>query len=223
MKSLLFVAALICYTTSYSQNCSGYYFLQNNKTVEMEIYNKKGEVSGKQIYKVSNVSNSGGTTTADINTQMLNNKGKEIAKGASKMKCENGMMMVDMKMSMPVQPGQNINADATASDVFIEYPNSMNIGDNLKDASMHLDMNATGMKQTMDMEVTNRKVEAKEKITTAAGSWDCFKITSHMLMKMKIMGIGKPMEFDSVEWYAPGFGVVKTESKYGGTAIVAVK
>ncbi len=113
-------------------------------------------------------------TTAEINTQMLNNKGKEISKGASKMKCDNGVMMVDMKMSMPIQPGQSINADANASDIYIEYPNSMSVGDNLKDANMHMEMNSTGMKQTMDMEVTNRKVEAKEKITTAAGTWDCF-------------------------------------------------
>lgn len=223
MKSLLFLAAIICYTNTHAQNCSGYYFLQNNKTVEMEIYNKKGEVSGKQIYKVTNVSNSGNTTTADINTQMLDKKGKEISKGASKMKCDDGVMMVDMKMSMPAQPGQTINVDANASDIYIEYPNSMSVGDDLKDASMHLEMNSTGMKQTIDMEVTNRKVDSKEKITTAAGTWDCFKITCHTLMKMKIMGIGKPMEFDSVEWYAPGFGVVKTESKYGGTAIVAVR
>ena len=223
MKSLLFLAAIICYANTYAQNCSGYYFLQNNKTVEMEIYNKKGEVSGKQIYKVTNVSNSGNTTTADINTQMLDKKGKEISKGASKMKCADGVMMVDMKMSMPTQPGQTVNADANASDIYIEYPNSMSVGDNLKDASMHLEMNSTGMKQTIDMEVTNRKVDSKEKITTTAGTWDCFKITCHTLMKMKIMGIGKPMEFDSVEWYAPGFGVVKTESKYGGTAIVAVR
>jgi hypothetical protein len=223
MKSLLFLAAIICSLNAIAQNCSGYYFLQNNKTVEMEIYNKKGEVSGKQVYTVSNVSNAGNTTTAEINSRMLNNKGKEIAKGASKMKCENGVMMVDMKMSMPAQPGQTINADANASDIYIEYPNSMSVGDNLKDATMHIETNATGMKQTVDMEVTNRKVEAKEKITTAAGSWDCFKITSHMLMKIKIMGIGKPMEFDNTEWYAPAFGVVKTDNKYGGTAIVAVK
>lgn len=223
MKLLIFILAVSCCANARAQNCSGYYFLQNNKTVEMDIYNKKGEVSGKQIYKVSNVSDSGNTTTAEISTQMLNNKGKEISKGTSKMKCENGMMMVDMKMSMPVQPGQTVNADANASDIFIEYPNAMNIGDNLKDATMHLEMNSTGMKQTIDMEVTNRKVEGKEKITTGAGTWDCFKISCHMLMKMKIMGIGKPMEFDSVEWYAPGFGVVKTESKYGGTAIVAVR
>jgi hypothetical protein len=37
------------------------------------------------------------------------------------------------------------------------------------------------------------------------------------------MGIGVPMSFDGIEWYAPGFGVVKTESKNGGTAITAIK
>jgi len=37
------------------------------------------------------------------------------------------------------------------------------------------------------------------------------------------MGIGMPFNIDGTEWYAPGFGVVKTESKNGGTAITAIK
>ncbi len=31
------------------------------------------------------------------------------------------------------------------------------------------------------------------------------------------------MQLDDTEWFAPGFGVVKTQSKYGETAITSIK
>lgn len=224
MKLIIAIAALTCSLHTYSQNCSGYYFLQANKTIEMAIYNKKGDVTATQKYMVSNVSNDGGSTTADLSTEMVDKKGKTIAKGKSRMKCNSGVIMVDMKMSMPMQQGQNYETDVQADDIYMEYPSSMNVGDHLKDATMHLDMNgANGMKQTVDMEVTDRKVEGKENITTAAGSWDCYKITQKTKMRIKTMGIGMPMNIETTEWYAPGFGVVKTESKHGKTEIVAVR
>jgi hypothetical protein len=83
--------------------------------------------------------------------------------------------------------------------------------------------NGSGMKQSVNMEIKDRKVEGQEKITTPAGSWDCFKISYHGKMKIKTMGIGVPVNLDGVEYFAPGFGIVKTESKHGGTEITSIK
>ena len=112
--------------------------------------------------------------------------------------------------------------DAKAQSFYVEYPAMMKVGDNLKDASMEMTMDNKGMQQTMSMTVTNRKVEGQEKITTPAGSWDCFKITNHTKVVTKVMGMGIPINMDLTEWYAPGFGVVKSQSKYGGTEITAI-
>jgi hypothetical protein len=224
MKSLLFVAGLLCSIALHAQDCLGYYLLQNNKTIEMAILNKKGDQNARQVYSVSNVNTSGNSTTAEVQSEMFDKKGKTIAKGKSVIKCTGGVMMVDMKMSIATQPGQqNIDADAKADNIFIEYPAGMKVGDALKDAKMHLEMDNKGMKQTIDMEVFERKVEAQEKITTAAGSWDCYKISYKSKMRIKTMGMGIPMNIEGVEWFAPGFGVVKTETKQGGTEIVAVR
>jgi hypothetical protein len=131
--------------------------------------------------------------------------------------------MVDMKMSIPTQPGgPSANSDVKADNIYMEYPTSMSVGDALKDASMHMDMENNGMKQSIDMEVFDRKVDAKEKVTTPAGSWDCFKISYKSKVRIKTMGIGMPMNIEGTEWFAPGFGVVKTQSKHGGTEIVAI-
>jgi hypothetical protein len=225
MKLAIIVAGLLCSLTNYAQDCPGYYFLQNNKTIEMAVLNKRGEQSAKQVYTVTNVDNSSSTTTADLATEMFDKKGKSIAKGTAKIKCTGGLMMVDMKMSMPMQPGgPSTDADVKADDIYLEYPASMNIGDALKDAKMHLDMESNGgMKHTFDMEVFDRKVEGKETVTTPAGTWDCYKISYKSNARMKTMGIGVPMKIEGTEWFAPGFGVVKTQSKQGGTEIVSIK
>ena len=225
MKLLLLFGAIICSVEIYSQDCTGYYFLQNNKTIEMAILNKKGEQSMKQVYTVTNVENSGNSTPADLQTEMIDKKGKSVTKGKAKIKCDGGVMMVDMKMSIPQQPGMTNGSDvnAKADDIYMEYPNNMNVGDNLKNATMHLDWDNKGMKQSMDMEVFDRKVEGKEKITTPAGSWDCYKISYKSKAKIKTMGIGVPMNIDGVEYFAPGFGIVKTQSKHGGTEIIAIR
>jgi hypothetical protein len=223
MKSLLLSGALILFAFNISaQDCAGYYFLQNNKTIEMAILNKKGEQSSKQVYTVSNVENSGSTTTADLESEMFDRKGKSIVKSSAKIKCESGVMLIDMKMSMPQQPGlepSNIKGD----NIYMEYPNKMSVGDNLKNATMHLEWDNKGLKQSMDMEVTDRKVEGQEKITTPAGSWDCYKISYKSKTRIKTMGIGVPMNIDGIEYFAPGFGIVKTQSKHGGTEIVSIK
>ncbi len=223
MKNILLAVIMLFSTSSlFSQDCNSYIFFQKGKTIEMTVYNKKDDVSGKQVYKVLDVSGGSGATTAKVESEMFDKKGKSIMQSTNNVKCENGMMMMDMSMNMPQSP-QFKNIAASAANVFLEYPSTMNVGDQLKDASMQMDIENNGMKQNIDMQVTNRKVEAKEKVTTTAGSWDCFKITNNTKLKMKTMGVGLPtMNMENTEWYAPGFGIVKTEGKYGGTAITAI-
>ena len=106
---------------------------------------------------------------------------------------------------------------------FTEYPANMKIGDNLNDGEFSMDFKMqSGLNAHVDMSITNRKVDGMETVTTPAGTWDCFKISYHSKIKMKI-GIGIPINANVTEWYAPGFGVVKTESGGGKTEITAVK
>lgn len=226
MKKFKLVAlpAILFSLASSAQDCSNYYFLQNNKTIEMTIYNKKGDPNGKQVYTISDVANSGGSTTGSFQSELFDKKGKSIVKGAGSVVCKGGVMLVDMRMMLPQQQQEQFSkADAKLENLYIEYPVDMKPGDQLKDASLNMEVDNNGMKQSVAMLVTNRKVEAKENVTTPAGSWDCFKITYKGKITIKTMGIGIPVNIDGTEWYAPGFGIVKTESKHGGTAITSIK
>lgn len=225
MKSLLTAFLVLAASSSFAQNCKDYFLLQNNKTVEMSMYNKKGKLSGRQVYSVSNVSNSGSVTTADINTTMLDEKDKTIATGKSSIKCTGGVMLMNMKMMLPQQQQQEspvTSADVSAESVFLEYPTKMNVGDDLKGGDFSMDIDVSGIKSHVTMVINDRKVEAKEKITTPAGSWDCFKITYTGKMTIK-MGISIPRKMAGTEWFAPGFGIVKTQTNDGGTELTAIK
>jgi hypothetical protein len=216
-------AAILLALGTAAQQCN-YYFLQNNKTVEMTIYNRKGDPNGKQIYTVSEVKNGGGGATSNLQSEMFNKKGKSIAKGTGKVECKDGVMFVDMKMKLPeAQQEQFANADVKADNMYIEYPASMQPGDQLKDANLTMDINNNGMKQSVVMVINDRKVEAKESVTTTAGTWDCYKISFKSKITIKTMGVGIPVNLEGSEWFAPGFGVVKTESKHGATAVTSIK
>ena len=106
---------------------------------------------------------------------------------------------------------------------YLEYPPQLSVGEHLKDGKFHNDRNNGQGVQLVDMNLTERKVEGKESITTPAGTWDCFKITYKSKITVKTMGIGMPFNIEGTEWFAPRFGIVKTESKNGGTAITAIK
>jgi len=191
----------------------------------MTISNKNGKEAGKMTYTVSDSKKSGSTVTATINSEFVDTKGKTITKGTNNVKCENGLMQMDMKVFIPAaQQEQMKSGTANASDVFLEYPANMNVGDQLKDGQLNMDYeSAGGLKSSIEISITERKVEGKESVTTPAGTWECYKITSKNKITSRIAGIGIPITMTVTEWFAPGFGVVKTESKTGKTEITSIK
>ena len=124
----------------------------------------------------------------------------------------------------PAQMEQMKTGEAKATDVYLEYPANMNVGDQLKDGQFNMDYESTsGLKSSIEISITERKIEGKETITTSAGTWECYKISAKNKIVSKIAGIGFPIKMDVIEWFAPGFGIVKTESKTGKTEITSIK
>lgn len=227
-KHLTTIAALGISTIApaWAQDCSKFLYLQKDKTVETTIYNKKGDASGKQVYQVSDVSTNAGTMTGKLASEMFDRKGRSVAKGNSSVQCTGGVFSIDMRMMLPQQQAEQANiseTDVSGQGNYINYPNGMKVGDDLKDGNFAMDIKRGGMTQTLAMQITERKVLAQESVTTPAGTWDCFKISAHGHLSIKTGPIGIPVNYDYTEWYAPGFGIVKTDGKYGSTAITAIR
>jgi hypothetical protein len=226
-KHFLLLSILCCVCTfSHAQNCLNYLLLQNNKKIEMTIYNKKGKEDGKQVWNVSNVKKSGNATTATVNSEFFDKKGKTLNKAVNEIKCIGGALQMNLKMMLGEQQVKawGENAKVTAKGEFLEFPASIREGDQLKDGKLEMDIKTEqGLDISMQLDITNRKAISKETITSPAGTWECMKLTSDQKITSRIAGIGIPIKMEVTEWYAPGVGVIKTETKYGSTLVTSIQ
>ena len=225
---ILFLAVQVLH----AQDCGKYYFLTSSE-IQMTLFDKKGEETGNMTYKIADIKSEGGTTSASFTSEMINQEGKSISKSSGTYKCTGGVLFVDARASMPgEQMGPYKDMDVKASDSYIEYPASFTDGQSLNDVDFKMEVSDRGRQvSTVTFQQTNRKVVGKESITTPAGTWDCVKISYDAKIRsaMAPLNIGVPITFSSTEWFAPGFGIVKTETfdkkgkLMGSTQITSVK
>jgi hypothetical protein len=238
---MAFVVTFASLATVQAQDCNQFLMLQKDKTVEISIYDKKGQPNGKQVYSVKDVSSSGGTVTGSINTEQFDKNSNSKAKATSTIQCSGGEFRMDMKLMLPQQDAEKYgDAEVNAKSSFLSYPANLKVGDAPPDGSFTMDLSHNsgpggpgappagppgppGFKQSLTMTISDRKVVAQESVTTTAGTWNCLKITYKMKVGVKTGPFAIPVNFEVTEWYAPGFGDIKTESKYGSTAITSIK
>jgi len=213
MKKILSICLLLLPAILFGQECGGYFYLQKNATIQMSSFNKNNEPGVVVTSHVLSVSPTSGGVTSDFTTTIKDQKGAVLDQAKGQMNCENGNLMVSMRQSIPASSLKEFqNMRVEASEGSLAYPSSMQVGQHLSGASFHMDIykNESAKKfATVSYTISDRTVTGKESLTTPAGNWDCLKISYKMVMKVKI-GIGIPTRFNVVEWFVPGFGIVKT-------------
>src|ERR1700742_2064695 len=113
-----FLAAVLT-GTAQAQDCNQFLLLQKDKTVEVSIYDKKGQPKVKQIYMIKDVSSSGGTVTGTINTEQFDKNSNSKAKASSTIQCSGGEFRMDMKLMLPQQQAEKYgDAEVNAKSSF---------------------------------------------------------------------------------------------------------
>lgn len=210
--------------TVYGQNCSSYALLQNGRTLTWTDYTKRGDVNGSIVSKTSGVIQKGNMLTATVKTEVFDKRNKSVNTTLSYVKCEAGVLMMDMRFYLPEQQREQFNRPgAQARNVFIDYPLNMKVGDALKGGTFEINLDNNGVKQRLEMIISDRRVSGKESITLQAGTWDCFIISYQVKLNIQTGPVAIPLIFEASEWYAPSFGIVKTAHKSGVTELLSVK
>ncbi len=204
--------------------CSRLIFFQPGAEIEATSYNKEGKEISKQYTKVLSVTNEGGFTVANV-------EGKDIQTGGDKTttvnynyKCDGNKIYFDVASMFRTAEKSN---DASFESSLIEYPINIKEGEVLPDATGTMSSESKGKKMTMKYFYKNRKVGAKENITTPAGTWNCYKISNSIEVEMDIPGMDETtkkmmkkmqdgMKTTATTWFAPDFGVVKMEMYMNG-------
>ncbi|WP_297796939.1 hypothetical protein [uncultured Eudoraea sp.] len=207
---LLFIGMVLLYAFSAAgQNCSKYYPMEEGTSMEYTSYNGKGKIQGTISYTVTNVVDTGGTTSATMAMNYKDAKGKEAFSSEFTYSCTGNTVTIDYQSLMSNQMLQQFgDMEMELSGTDIELPNDLAVGQELPDANMSMKMSMSGMNMTSTMNMTNRKVEKQETITTPAGTFDCFVIYSENQSKMMMAS----QNFPNRLWLAEGVGMVKQDS-----------
>jgi hypothetical protein len=162
---------------------------------------------------------------------------KRIMNRKYNYKCDGRNIYFDVASAMPGSTATDRNTHFEAS--VMEYPIAITAGQTLPDATGTMRMEKNGKTTTMKYHYKDRKVEAKEKVTTPAGSWDCYKITNRVDVEVDFPGMSdkakkmmetmtNQMKSTGITWFSPDLGIVKMELYQNGklvskTEIVSIK
>ncbi|RIJ37784.1 TapB family protein [Pontibacter oryzae] len=216
---LLMVAA--CVSSLAQAHCADYELLRENASYEMTSFDRKDRQTGSVVYKLDDLSRSGGKVEAKIHTQVFDEKGKMVTEGDFAIGCDDGTIWMDMRSMMNQQSMEGFNSmEMTMEGDRMVYPNNLKVGQKLADGTMTLKMTDKGSMQnamTMVMNISNRTVEAKENVQVPAGNYSSYKIRQQTEMQNQAMGIKMPgMRMETVEYYVPKVGVVRSETYRNG-------
>lgn len=204
-------------------DCSDFIWFSKDAMMEFE-YRDAGDKAINRTKMVVNEVN----VTDDGTIALVNSSDDSGHSFDLKMVCAGGNLYMDfgtmMKQALAQsgQPGIDTSAlqnaikttEISFDDAFLLFPKSMYAGQELPDTEVTIKNSPTPQ---MTMEITStlseRKVEAKETIKTAAGAFDCVKISGRRHTNMKIMGMNKDLD-GGMEylWFAPGIGVIKQDT-----------
>ncbi len=170
----------------------------------MASFDAKGKPEGTLKYKFAKVSQEDGYTVADVELESFSSKGKSQYKQKFSMKCNGNESLIDassLVMEEQLKSFESYNMKLTSNDIV--YPNQFSVGQTLKDASLSGTGDMSGIPIAFDMNITNRKVVAKEKISVGAGEFEAYKITASNKMTNKTV-ITINLEFETVSYRSPG-------------------
>jgi len=212
--SSVFILASVSFASA--QDCQNFWYLTNDAQAEVTVYDANGNENGKQEWKIDDVKRDGTGWMATIKTKFTDKKGRDGSKTKGIYRCDAAVLRADILMSLPQDQMQAYkNMNVKANEGYIDYPVNLSPGQSLSDANYKMETYNNGtLAATITFKESNRKVGSKESVTTSAGTWNAFKITYDSQFKTEIGNTGRaiPMNFKVTEWFAPGFGVVKSET-----------
>ena len=210
MKNLIFLTSLVIMAVGlqgHAQDCTLYFPADEGAVIELEHFDNKGKLTGSTVQKIIRKETSGNSTFLTVQNTIKDNKGEELMDTEMTFECKDGVFYFDMNNylsgeSMAAFESMELRIEGDN----LEFPPGMKEGDVLKDGQIRMIIDQMPALNTTTT-IMNRTVEAVEKISTGAGTFECFKISydieTKAMMTFRAMGI---------EWIAKDVGLVRSEN-----------
>lgn len=189
--------------------CESLASLKKGTVIEYTTFTKKDKPDGIQRMEITETKEVGDRKYSTVHAVFEDKKGKEVANLTYDLECEDNVFYIDLRNLIDPQAyagmaSMEMEWDGVANSI----PGNIKVGDELPDANLSMKASSGGMSiLSMNVDVVDQKVVAREVIETSAGSFDCFKIESTTHIK----AIFKSTT-NSIHWFSPKVGTVKTEN-----------
>jgi len=214
-KFLIFIVTIFSVTYAVGQDdCEIYYPMKEGAKFQITHYGKsKKKASSVVDYTISKVEKTSKGTVSTM-TVAVNEGGKnEIPEQEIQMTCSGNKLSIDFESLMnPELLAQYGDIDYEITGTNLEWPSNLSVGTTLPDAKMDMNISMGGMNMTVSTVITNREVIGKEKVTTPAGTFDCYVMTYNTTVNT----MGMNTEMSSKQWFSKGVGMVKQEDTRKG-------
>jgi len=210
MDRNIFLFIFFFFSTFYSQaqDCTAFFVTEEGTTLKYETFNKKGKSEGTMEQKLISKEVKGDTTYFSIHQKISDKSGKNVVESDLVFKCASGLFLIDMNTLMlddkQMEAFKNMEMSISGNDMSI--PSKLEPGMKLDDAEINISLMAGAM--NFQTRVFNRKVESFEDITTPAGTFKAYKISSDTESKMSFKTFGTKQ----VMWYAKDVGMIRSEN-----------
>ena len=217
INSNLFLLTTLCIFSFFDMNAqssnlcaNNFFYPKEGKKLTYKQYDNKDKVKSITEQSLKSIKNTATGFEAVITVTNKDDKGSSIQEGKDFIvKCENGEIKLDLSsMMMNEMAGRMKGMEVSVTGDGVGYPSNLEIGKTLPDATMEMKLGINGTTMfTGKFVIKNRKVEAKENLTTSAGTFECYKISYDLDIDMIMKHSNKV-----IQWMSPNIGLIKSEN-----------
>ncbi|MGM0550782.1 MAG: hypothetical protein ACQESW_06855 [Bacteroidota bacterium] len=210
MKKVLILGLMLAgFSHAQAQDCKAYIPYEEGTLTEQTHYDKKGKATGKTTQIVKEVEQQGNATIFRVEQTSVDKDDENPMVTNMTFRCEDDVFYIDMNTFVnEEQMAAYEDMDIKVTMDAIDIPQNLTPGQQLKDGSIIMDIQSGApIPIKFTIMAKNRQVGNRETLTTPAGTFDCIKIKQDVVTKT-----GFTITLQTVQWYAEGVGVVKSET-----------
>ncbi|GAB3327298.1 hypothetical protein GCM10027299_27740 [Larkinella ripae] len=196
---LLFVIGVTSLTAS-AQDCLSMKF-KPGASYEMQSFSPKDKLVNRLVYTIKDAKTEGGSTRISVTMQSFDEKDKPAPEMAVTYTCTGSELIADLSGMIMATNDAMKDMEVRVKENKLIYPKQLGAGNKLPDGELTAEMYNKGSKMMdMNLNIVNRLVDGKESLTTPAGTFDVYKISSEVNMTNRAMGIPIRATFRSVSY-----------------------
>ncbi|MBA9077489.1 hypothetical protein [Rufibacter quisquiliarum] len=217
MKTItkLVILTLLAFLPEYlfAQDCTQPLGLSKNTEFIYQVTDKGRENGILHNKVVQQMNNQDGVFTTTFKSARMDKNKRTKTIEEFRIRCNGDSIYLDAKLLLREQALKAFDGkdfDFTPKD--IAYPKVLAVGQQLPTGKLGVRVRSSNVDiSTISMVASNRKVVAQEKLTTPAGTFDCFKITYQYEVELDARGIALRDVYQVEEFFSPEHGIIKCQ------------